>query len=145
MRHFHQQFVKIHAYMHFLVAAATPPSPSLCTSGVRLSAPWRYFINLLSRLASLQGGGKQGPSMSGRQSRATTTRIACKILILIDANMQQQQGQQLLHCRRCMQQRQPLQFCMTDCQLCMCVCICECVGRHRNRNPTIAIINQFSQ
>lgn len=58
MRHFHQQFVKIHAYMHFLVAAATPPSAlSLHLWLVRLSAPWRYFINLLSRLATLQGGG----------------------------------------------------------------------------------------
>lgn len=94
MRHFHQQFVKIHAYMHFLVAAATPPSAlSLHLCLVRLSAPWRYFINILSRLATLQRVGR-GPSMSGRQSRATTTRIACKILILIDANMQQQQGQQ---------------------------------------------------
>lgn len=60
MRHFHQQFVKIHAYMHFLVAAGTPPSPSLCTSGVRLSAPWRYFINLLSRLAMLEVVGWPG-------------------------------------------------------------------------------------
>lgn len=59
MRHFHQQFVKIHAYMHFLVAAATPPSAlSLHLWLVRLSAPWRYFINLLSRLATLQGGGE---------------------------------------------------------------------------------------
>lgn len=142
MRHFHQQFVKIHAYMHFLVAAATPPSAlSLHLWLVRLSAPWRYFINLLSRLATLQGGGA---SMSGRQSRATTTRIACKILILIDANMQQQQGQQqgqgqgqqLLHCRRCMQQRQPLQFCMTDCQLCVCVCLSVWGGTETETRPS---------
>lgn len=138
MRHFHQQFVKIHAYMHFLVAAATPPSAlSLHLWLVRLSAPWRYFINILSRLATLQRVGR-GPSMSGRQSRATTTRIACKILILIDANMQQQQGQgqQLLHCRRCMQQRQPLQFCMTDCQLCVCVRVSVWGGTETETRPS---------
>jgi len=49
MRHFHQQFVKIHAYMHFL---AVLPPPHSTRALPLLATPWRYFINLLSRPGS---------------------------------------------------------------------------------------------
>lgn len=41
-RHFHQQFVKIHAYMHFKASTAFPPAPHLSSSALQPSLALFY-------------------------------------------------------------------------------------------------------